>query len=127
MRPPRVQFPIWRLMAVVGIVACSAGAVLAFSAEPNTAANVITGWVALYRAPAMLILARSIPLDRAAKNVGRIVAYGLPVAGVYGMLCFAMSGYVGLFGGFMLAALIIGWLALLTAALTGGKNVSPEP
>ena len=63
---------------------------------------------------------------RAAKIVGRIVAYGLPVAGLYGMLCFAMSGYVGLFGGFILAALIIGWVALLTAALTGEKVVSPE-
>jgi hypothetical protein len=48
MPPLRVQFPIWRLMAVIGIVACSAGAVLAFSAEPNTAANVLTGWGALY-------------------------------------------------------------------------------
>jgi hypothetical protein len=114
------------MMAVVAIVACSAGAVLAFSAESNTAGNVLTGWVALYGVPAMLILARGIPLASAAKIVGRIFAYGLPVAGLYGMLCFAMSGYVGLFGGLMLAALIIGWGALLTAALTGEKAVSSE-
>jgi hypothetical protein len=42
------------------------------------------------------------------------------------MLCFAMSGYVGLFGGFMLAALMIGWVALLTAAVTGENAASPE-
>jgi hypothetical protein len=126
MRLPRVQYSIWRLMAVVGIAACSTGAVRAFSAEPNTAANVLTGWAALYGIPAMLILARGIPLARAARIVGRIVAYGLPVAVLYGMLCFAMSGYVGLFGGFMLAALVIGWGALLTAALTGERSVSPE-
>ena len=126
MRPPSVRFPIWRLMAVIAIVACSTGAVLAFSAEPNSAGNVLTGWGALYGVPAMLILARGIPLGRAARIVGRIVAFGLPVAGLIGMLCFAMSGYVGLFGGFMLAALVIGWGALLTAALTGGKAASPE-
>jgi len=113
-------------MAVVAIVACSTGAVLAFSAEPNTAGNVVTGWGALYGIPAMLIVARGIPLGRAVKIVGRIVAFGLPVAALYGLLCFGMSGYVGLFGGFMLAALITGWGALLTAALTGEKAVSPE-
>ena len=104
-------------MTVIGIVACSAGAVLAFSAETNTAASILTGWGALYGIPAILILARGVPLDRAAQVVGRKVAYGLPFAGLHGMLCFAMSGYVGLFGGFMLAALIVGWAALLTAAL----------
>jgi hypothetical protein len=126
MRPLPVQFPIWRLTAVIGMVACSSAAVLAFSAEPNTAANVLTGWGALYGVPAMLFLARGIRLARAAKIVGRIVMYGLPVAGMYAMLCFAMSGTVGLFGGFMLAALVVGWVALLTAALTNEKAVSPE-
>ena len=51
---------------------------------------------------------------------------GLPAAGLYGLLGFAMSGYVGLIGGFTLAALMIGWGALLTAALSGDKAVSPE-
>ena len=119
MRPSCVRFPIWRLMAIVAVVACLIGAVLAFSDEPNSAGNVLTGWGALYGVPIILILARGIPLDRAAKIVGRIVAFGLPVAGLYGLLGFAMSGYVGLLGGFMLAALMIGWGAL-TAALTGG-------
>ena len=126
MRQPRVRFPIWRWMAIVAMVACSAGAVLALSAESHTAGHIFTGWGALYGAPAMLILARGISLATAAKIVGRTVAYGLPLAGLYGMICFAMSGYVGLFGGFMLAALIIGWVALLTAALTGEKAVSLE-
>jgi hypothetical protein len=113
-------------MAVIGMVACSAAAVLALSAEPNTTANVLTGWGALYAVPAMLILARGVPLARAAKIVGRTVMYGLPVAGLYGMLCFAISGYIGLFGGFMLAALIIGLVALFTAALTRNTPVRPE-
>jgi hypothetical protein len=123
---PRVRFPIWRLMAVVAIVACPFGAAAAFSVEPNTAGNVLAGWAALYGVPAMLILARGIPLARAAKIVGRVVALGLPVAGLYGMLCFAMSGYVGLLGRFILAALVIGWVALLIAALTGEKAVNLE-
>jgi hypothetical protein len=71
------------LMAVVAIVACFTGAIHAFSVEPNTAGNVLTGWGALYGVPAMLILARGIPLGRAVKVVGRIVAVGLPVAGLF--------------------------------------------
>jgi hypothetical protein len=114
-------------MTIVAVLACSIGAAAAFSVRPNTAANVLTGWGALYGVPALLILARGVPLGRAVKIAGSIILFGLPVAGLYGLLSFAMSGYVGLIGGFTLAALMIGWGALLTAALTGGKAASPEP
>ena len=62
---PRMRFPIWRLMTLVAIVACSTAAAIAFSAEPNTAGSVLTGWAALYGVPAFLILARGVPLGRA--------------------------------------------------------------
>ncbi len=123
---PRVRFPIWRLMTVVAMVACSTAAAIAFSVEPNTAASVLTGWGALYGVPAMLILARGVPLGRAVKIAGRVIVFGLPVAGLYGLLCFAVSGYVGLVGGFTLAALMVGWGAILTAALSPEKALSPE-
>ena len=119
---PRMRFPIWRLMTLVAIVACSTAAAIAFSAEPNTAGSVLTGWAALYGVPAFLILARGVPLGRAVEIAGRIIAFGLPVAGLCGLLCFAMSGYVGLVGGFTLAALMIGWGAIFTAALSAGAN-----
>ncbi len=64
---PRVRFPIWRLMTAVAIVACSIGAAIAFSVRPNTAGNVLTGWGAVYGVPALLILARGVPLGRAVK------------------------------------------------------------
>jgi hypothetical protein len=124
---PRVRFPISRLLAVVAAVACAIGAALAFSVEPNTAGNVLAGWGALYGVPVMLILVRGIPLRRAAKIAGTIILFGLPGAGLFGLLGFAVSGYVGLIGGFMLAALMIGWGALLTAGLSGDKAVRPEP
>ncbi len=126
MRLPRLRFPIWRLMAFVAMVACAIGAATAFSVEPNTASNVLTGWGAAYGVPAMLILARGVPLGRAAKIAGRIMLFGLPVAALFGLLGFAMSGYVGLMGGFMLAALMIGWGALLTAGLSGDKDERAE-
>jgi hypothetical protein len=123
---PRLRFPIWRLMAVVAAVACAIGAARAFSVVPNTALSVLTGWGALYGVPVMLILARGIPLGRAAKTAGRIFLFSLPGAGLSGLLGFAVSGYVGLIGGFTLAAIIIGWGAILTAGLSGGKAVRPE-
>jgi hypothetical protein len=123
---PRVRFPIWRLMAVVAAVACAIGAARAFSVEPNTAGNVLVGWAAVYCVPATLILARGIALGRAAKIAGRIFLFSLPGAGLSGLLGFAVSGYVGLIGGFTLAALIIGWGAILTAGLSGGKAVHSE-
>ena len=127
MRQPCVQFPFWRLTTIVAILACSIGAVAAFFVRPNSAASVLTGWGALYGVPALLIFARKVPLGRTFKTAGSIILFGLPVAGLCGLLSFAMSGCVGLIGGFTLAALIIGWVALLTAALTVEKSVSPEP
>ncbi len=50
MRLPRVRFPIWRLMAVIAIVACAAGAFVCFSTDEN----VQTGSAALHGVPAML-------------------------------------------------------------------------
>jgi hypothetical protein len=102
------------------------GAAAAFGVEPVSAGNVITGWAALYGIPALLIFARGVPLGRAFKITGLILLFGLPGAGFYALLCFAMSGYIGLVGGFTLAALMIGWVAVLAAALSGNKPESPE-
>jgi hypothetical protein len=113
-------------MIVVAILACSIGAAAAFTVRPNTAANVLTGWVALYGVPALLILARRVPSGRAVKIAGGIILLGLPVAGMYGLLSFGVSGYVGLIAAFALAALIIGWGALLTAALTADEAVDSK-
>jgi hypothetical protein len=126
MRLPRVRFMIRWVMAVVAIVACSTWAAVAFSIEPRTARTVLAAWAALYGIPAMLILARGVPLGKAVKIVRRIVLFGLPVAGFYGLLGFALNGGVGLIGGFTSAALLIGWGALLAAGLSGDKAVSPE-
>jgi hypothetical protein len=117
MRPQRVRFPLRRLMVVIAIVACAIGAGVAFSSDPSAATNVITGWAALCGVPALVIVARGVPLAKVVKMPGRIVLFGLPVAGLFGLLGFAMSRYVGLVGGFWLAALVIGWVALLAVGL----------
>jgi hypothetical protein len=49
-------------MVVIAIVAFTIGAVISFSGEPNTAQNVIFGWAALYSVPALVIVARCVPL-----------------------------------------------------------------
>jgi len=127
MRLPRARFMIRWLMAVVAIVACSTAAAIAFSIKPITAGNVLAAWAALYGIPAILILARGVPLGKAVKIVRRIVLFGLPIAGLYGLLGFATNGRIGLIGGFTAAALLIGWGALLAAGLSGDKKaVSPE-
>lgn len=76
-----------------------------------------------YGVSAMLILARGVPLGRAVKVAGRIILFGLPIAGPYGLLGFATSGYVGLIGGFTLGVLMIGWGALLTVVLSRDNAV----
>jgi hypothetical protein len=90
-------------------------------AKPNTASTVLIGWATFYGAPVMLILARGVPLRRAMKIAGKIFVCGLPVAGAYGLLSLLMSGLLGLAGGFTLAALLIGWIALLGVALFYGQ------
>jgi hypothetical protein len=113
-------------MTVVAIVACSIGAAVAFSGKPNSAGNVLAGWAALYGVPALLIVARGISPSQAIRLVGRTARFGLPVAAFVGLLSFAMSGYVGLIGGSMLVTLVIGWGALLAAALSRDKGVESE-
>jgi hypothetical protein len=44
----------------------------------------------------MLMLARAVRHGTVVKIAGRIVLFRLPFAGFYGLLNFAMSGYVGL-------------------------------
>src|SRR5262249_10599486 len=69
--------------------------------------------------------ARGVPLGRAVKVAGRIILFGLPIAGLLG---FAMSGHVGLIGGFTSGVLMIGWGALLTVVLSGDKaGVADRP
>ena len=114
-----MRFPLWRLMAVIAIVACAIGAGIAFSSDPISATSVITGWAALYGIPALVIVARRVPPGKVVKIAGRTAVVGVPVAGLFGLLCFAMSGYVGLIGGFTLAALVIGWWTLLAIGVFG--------
>jgi hypothetical protein len=76
--------------------------------------------------PVILIVPSSVPLGRAAKLAGTTVLFGLSIAELYGLLGFAMSGYVGLVGECALAVLLIGWIALLAVALFCGKAVSRE-
>jgi hypothetical protein len=64
--------------------------------QNERAVNVLTGWAALYCVPAMLTFARGVRLGRVIKIAGRIVLIGLPFAGFYGLLNFAMSAYIGL-------------------------------
>ena len=48
MQLSRIRFVLWQLMAMVASVACLVASGVAFAAEPITAANVLTGWAALY-------------------------------------------------------------------------------
>jgi hypothetical protein len=115
----RVRVELWRLMALVAIVACVIGAVLAFWRKPVSATNVITGCVALYGVPVLVIVVRGIPPGRLAKIVWTVAKFGVPVAGLFGLLCFLMSGYVGLIGGFAIAVLMGGWWTLFFVGLFG--------
>jgi hypothetical protein len=117
MKLPRMRFPLWRMMVVIAIVACTIGAVISFSSEANTAQNVIFGWAAFYSLPGLVIVARGVPLLKVVKIAGKIAVFGAPLAGLFGLLGLAMSGYVGFVGGFVLAALVIGWVALLAVGL----------
>ena len=50
MQLSRIRFLLWQLMAIVASVACLVASGVALAAEPITAANVLTGWTALYGA-----------------------------------------------------------------------------
>jgi hypothetical protein len=123
---PSARFGLKSLLITVAIAASALGAGLAFAIEPNTARNVLTGWAALYAIPSLLILGRNVPIRRVTRVVGTFALLGTPAAGLFGLLSFAMSGYVGLVGGFGLAMLMIGWGALFTAALSDNKAVMPD-
>jgi hypothetical protein len=112
-------------MIAVVLVACMLGAAVAFASEPSTAASVLSGWAALYGIPSALIFGRNVPFGRALKTSGRLILLGSPIACLFGLLSFAMSGYVGLVGGFALMMLMIGWGALLAAAFSSGKSEKP--
>ncbi len=104
----RIRLAFWRLMAVVASIACVAAAVAAFSDMRNPGERAGIGWVALYGAPLILIVARGVPLGRAAKIAGTIVLCGLPVVGFFAFFNLLMSPLV---------ALAIGWIALMSVAL----------
>jgi len=108
------------------IVACALGAAVAFAREPCTAGSALAGWVALYGIPSVLILGKKVPFRKALKSSGRLILIGAPVACLYGLLSFAMSGYVGLVGGFASMMLMIGWGSLLAAAFSTYKSVMPQ-
>ena len=83
MQLTRVRFPLWRLIAVLAGVACFAAALVAFSGTRASGERVLFALVTLYGAPLILIVARRIPLRRAAKIAGTIVLCGLPVVGCF--------------------------------------------
>ncbi len=95
---------------MVASVACLAAALVAFSDMRNPAERVGFGWATLFGAPLILIVARGVPLGRAAKIAGTIVLCGLPVVGFFAFFNLLMG---------MLVALMIGWIALLAVALFG--------
>ena len=113
-----VRFPLWRLMVVIAIVACAIGTSLAFSGS-FTAMNMITGWVGLYGIALLVIVARGVSPRNVARIARRVAIFGVPVAGLFGLLCFMASGYSGLIGGFALAVLMGGWWTLFFVGLFG--------
>jgi hypothetical protein len=127
MRLPYVRITVRWLMMVVAIVAMIMGAIAGFSIEQNGVTGVITGWVALYCIPVILIIGRRISTETVIHVSGRIVLPGLPIASLFGLFSYAMSGFVGLIGGFILAILVIGWFSLLAAAFWAyeGSDVTP--
>ncbi|SIO56791.1 hypothetical protein SAMN05444166_5295 [Singulisphaera sp. GP187] len=119
---PPVQFALLGLVIAVVLVACVLGAAAAFAREPVSARSVLAGWAALYGIPSAVIFGRSVPFRRVVRVAGRIILWGSPVACLTGLLSFAMSGYVGLVGGFCLMMLVIGWGALFAAAFSSDKS-----
>jgi hypothetical protein len=110
-------------MIAVVVVACALGATVAFAARPPTAEGVLTGWAALYGIPSVLIVGRGIPLKRVVMDWGKIIFQPLPIAYLIGLLFFIMSGNVGPAAVFGLIMLVVGWGALLAAALSGDGNL----
>jgi len=104
-------------MAVVASVACFAAALVTFSDTHDSAERVLFAWVTLYGAPLILIVARGVPLGRAAKIAGTIILCGLPVVGFFAFFNLLVGPLVGL---------LICWIALMAVALlhdTLGKLV----
>ena len=62
MRLTRVRCRLRGLTIAVAIVACVMGSAFAFSVEPKTAENVLTGWAARYGIPIILIPGWRVPL-----------------------------------------------------------------
>lgn len=107
MQLAHLQFPLWRLMAVVASFACLAAALAAWSAEPVTPGSVLGGLAAFYGAPLVLIAARRVSLYRAAKIAGTIILCGLPVFGFFGLVMWPMA---------VLVAPLVGWFSLVAVA-----------
>jgi hypothetical protein len=126
MHPPRLRFLLRWLMIGVILVACVLGAAVAFAIEPSTAESVLTGWAALDCIPFTLLLGRKVPFWRAVRVSAKFIRLGLPVACLFGLLSSAMSGYVGLVGGFALMMLMIGWGSLLAAAFSPDEPATSQ-
>ena len=104
----RFRFVLREVMAFIASVACLTASGVAFAAVPITATNVLTAWAALYGAPLTLIVARGVPLGRAAKIAGTIILCGVPVVGFFAFFPVLFAPLV---------ALLVGWLALAAVAL----------
>ena len=118
MRSPRlrIRIIIRTTMTAIAVAACIAGTAIAISIKPHTPARELAGLAACYGIPMVLILGRGVPLKRVVKFSGRIILWGSPIAVLFGLLCGAMSGLVGLVGGGGPMMLIVVWGALLAAA-----------
>jgi hypothetical protein len=114
---PLPRFRIRTLMIAAAVVAVAAAMALSVQA-PATAQSALGVWAALYVVPVLVIVRRRVPFRRVARVSGRIMALGTLMAAGFAVLSFAMSGYVGLVGGFFLGLLSMGWLALFMAGLS---------
>jgi hypothetical protein len=99
------------MMTVIAAVACFAASPVAFAAKLSSAETVITGWVTLYAAPLMLILARGVRIGMAAKIAATIMVCGLPTVGFFAFFSLQFA---------VLVALLVGWIALMAVALFPG-------
>jgi len=112
MQLSRVQFPLWRMMAVIASIACLISALVVFSDIRNFGENVLVAWAALYSVPLILMVTRGVAVGRAAKIGGMIFLCGLPMMGLIAFFNVPAG---------VLAALLLGWLALIAVALFYGS------
>jgi hypothetical protein len=117
MQLSHLRYIVRSLMMAVATVALVVVGLMAFDFENNGAMGVLVGWISWYCIPVVLIICQRLPPKKIIQLWGTILCCGLPLALLFGLFCSAMSGLVGLIGGFVLALLAIGWLSLFGTAV----------